>query len=161
MHGLLLSFFACQTSTDKTANEIQSEPVVELDWGSWQIDVTFQQQDVICSDLGADGQGLRTLYGEMTLGESPDVSMSLGDQALSGTLTPTGFEMDSFRPIEVTGEDPEEYGIGAVLTGTVLDLHTFSGTLVYQLDFPAGFCNIVFDAEGSWMYYEPPPPCNS
>ena len=154
----LFALVACAPAPEEKVPEEQ-EPPIEIDWGSWEIHTTFVQQDEICADLGASGAGLGTLYGEMDVDDTPRIAMSLGDQALEGVRDADGFAMTSFNPIPVNGAEPDEYGIGAVLTGTVLDLHNFTGTLLYQLDFPNGFCTIELDVDAYWMYYEPPPAC--
>ena len=159
MHFLFTTIiFACASKPVDETLDTQG-PLVEIDWGSWELQTTFLQQDDVCSDLGADGQGLGVLYGEMDVDETATLSMSLGDQQLSGERDETGFTMTSFRPIPVNGADEDEFGIGAVLTGTVIDLHSFNGSLVYQLDFPNGYCNIETEVDAYWMYYEPPPAC--
>jgi hypothetical protein len=150
--------FACAPQSAEKPEDTEGL-LVDIDWGSWEIHTTFTQQDEICSDLGADGQGLGVLYGEMDVDETTTVSMSLGDQNLSGERNDTGFVMKSFRSIPVTGAEEDEYGIGAELTAFVTDLHSFNGTLVYQLDFPNGYCTIESEVDAYWMYYEPPPAC--
>ena len=148
---------ACQTGAiDKPVEE---GPVVEIDWGSWELHTTFVQQDAICSELGGNGENLGILFGEMDVEEPTNLSFSLGDQALSGERDDVGFELTSFREIAVNGAEPNEYGIGTTLSATVIDVHSFTGTLVYHLDFPNGYCNIESDIDAYWMYYEPPPAC--
>ena len=150
--------FACKAeSSDKPPGS--EEPAVEIDWGSWELHTTFVYQDEVCADLGANGESLGVLYGEMDVEEPAALSMSLGDQELSGERDDEGFQMNSFNAIPVNGAEEDEYGIGAVLTGAVLDKHSFTGKLVYQLDFPNGYCNIESEIDAYWMYYEPPPSC--
>ena len=156
--GWLFALVACAPAPEEKVPEVQ-EPPVDIDWGSWEIHPTFVQQDDICTDFGANGAGLGTLYGEMNVEETAQIAMALGDKALEGTRDSEGFEMTAFNPIPVNGADPEEYGIGAVLSGTVLDMHHFTGVLLYQLDFPDGLCIIELDVDAYWMYYEPPPAC--
>jgi len=156
-YALPLLLVACLNETEKSSET--EGPPVEIDWGSWEINTTFIQQDDICTDFSASGENLGILYGEMDVGEPSQISMTLGDQDLSGERSDHGFKMTSFRSIPVNGAEADEYGIGAVLNATVHDLHSFTGKLVYQLDFPAGYCNIESEVDAYWMYYEPPPSC--
>ena len=155
---VFLLTFACKAETSEKS-PITEGPAVEIDWGSWELHTSFVYQDEVCTDLGANGSNLGTLYGEMDVGEPRELSMSLGDKELSGERDDQGFQMNAFNSIPVNGAEEDEYGIGVVLTGTVLDKHSFTGRLVYQLDFPNGYCNIESDIDAYWMYYEPPPSC--
>ena len=133
-------------------------PPVEVDWGSWELFTTFLGQDEICSELGASGESMGTLYGEMDAGEKT-LYLSLGDLYLSGERDDKGFELTAFRESPVNGAEPGEYGIGAALEGEMGDYRSFEGMLVYQLDFPDGYCEIDVAVDAYWMYYEPPPDC--
>ena len=143
---------------ENTGKETSEGPPAEVDWGSWELNTVFLRQDDICSDLGASGENLGTLYGEMDVGER-SLFMTLGDLSLSGERNSQGFEMTAFREIPVNGAEPDEYGIGALLTGEMEDYRSFGGKLVYKLDFPNGYCEIEVEVDAYWMYYEPPPDC--
>jgi hypothetical protein len=133
--------------------------VAEVEWGSWELNTHFVTESETCSDMGASGENLGTLYGEIDINETNELTMTLGDQFLSGSLNPDGFFIEGFRPIEVTGDD-SVYGIGVDLEGWSSDPLQFSGILVYRLDFPNGLCEMEFNIDAGWLYYEPPPFCD-
>jgi hypothetical protein len=155
---MLIAIALLSGCSEESEKPIPEGPPVEVDWGSWELQTVFVGQDEICSDLGANGENLGTLYGEMEVGEKA-LFMSLGDMYLSGERDDEGFEMMAFREIPVNGADPDEFGIGAVLDGEMSDNRSFHGTLLYQLDFPNGYCEIEVEVDAYWMYYEPPPDC--
>jgi len=152
--GLFLMACAGGKADDDTARV----PVVEVDWGSWQLDSSFETESDTCAGLGASGESLGTLYGEIEVGHPNEISMLLGDLLMEGTRSADMFEIEGFSPID-TGDDTDAYGIGASITGSPSDSHNFTGTLVYALDFPADYCEIYADIVAEWLYYEPPPPC--
>jgi hypothetical protein len=140
------------------ASSVES-PIAEVEWGSWELETHFVTESESCSTMGASGEYLGTLYGEVDVGETDELTMTLGDQFLSGSLNSDGFFIEGFRPIEVTGDDTL-YGIGVDLEAWSSDPLQFSGTLVYRLDFPSGVCEMEFDIDAGWLYYEPPPFCH-
>jgi len=151
-------FLACTPGEKTDEGTIQNS--VYVDWGSWEITTTFVQESEICNELGANGQEMDTLYGEMTT-DTPDyLSMSLGSVFLEGMRNRAGFILEGWQSIPVTGvEDPDTYGIATSLSAEVESRHAWEGALNYTLDFPDGVCEIDLDVVAEWMYYEPPPDC--
>ncbi len=148
--------FACGGENTKSS---EVPPPAEMDWGSWELRVDFQGQSETCADIGASGENLGTLYGEVEEQDSPLLSMSLGDMFLEGELNSEGFSIDGYR--SVPAENEEGYGIRANIEADLDGEHSFSGQLVYDLNFMTGSCEIRINIEGAWLYYEPPPPCTS
>ena len=133
-----------------------------LEWGSWELTTTFLSQSETCSSMGASGEAMTVLYGEMDVFGENDIELSLGDMVLEGFRDDAGFFISTFQEIDVTSDDSEQtYGITAELDGTVEDLKSFNGYLSYLLDFPNGYCAINLEIDAFWLYYEPPPDCGS
>jgi hypothetical protein len=152
---LLVSLLAC---TEDSENK-RIGTTVDVDWGSWEISTDLQHQDEVCESLGANGSNIGILFGEIEVDDSVGLILSLGDKVLTGDRDEEGFFITAFNELEVNHAEPDEFGIGVMIGATVLDEHSFTGSLVYQLDFPNGFCNIEMNIDAFWLYYEPPPDC--
>jgi len=166
---MLLMLSACSAADkeddDDSSEELdpllepeESGPPSEVEWGSWELETTFLQQSAICSDMTANGQD-ELLYAEVNVEEPDTISMLLGTRTLIGVRTASGFLLEGFDAIDTGADDPMEHGLGSMIDATVEDEKSFSGVLVYTLDFPQGFCEIESSIEAIWMYYEPPPDC--
>lgn len=134
-------------------------PPSEVDWGSWDLSTTFISQSVTCAGMGANGQGLGNLFAEIEVDAPDKIEVLLGTRQLQGVREYNTFRADSFDPIPV--ENTDGYGIGVNLEAEVLDEHNFTGELTYEIISGSGICEILIGVTASWLYYEPPPPCNS
>ena len=123
---------------------------------------TFVSETETCADMGASGSSMGVLYGEMDVFGTHDIELRLGSLLLSGFRDANGFFASSFQEIPITGDESGQIqGITAELDGEAEDAKNFSGTLNYILDFPNGYCSIGLEVDAFWLYYEPPPPCES
>ena len=148
---------ACTSS--EPAKEVVSGPPSEVDWGSWDLQTTFVSQSTSCQGMGANGQGIGDMFAEIEVGDPDDIDVLLGIRQLQGVREHNGFSADSFDLIPV--ENTEGQGIGVYLEANVIDKHTFTGQLSYEIVGEWASCTILIDVDASWLYYEPPPPCNS
>ena len=151
----LCFFIGC--SQNETKELVEAGPPSEVDWGSWELTTTFVSQSAACSDMGANGAGLGTLFAEVDVGDPDQIEVLLGPRSLQGLRDDKGFSVESFDPIPVDNTDG--LGIGVYLEAAVEDEHTFTGELSYEITTTGGSCIIEVDVDAYWLYYEPPPPC--
>ncbi|MBM74610.1 MAG: hypothetical protein CMK59_04345 [Proteobacteria bacterium] len=153
---MLLFFIAC--ATEKSVDLAPTVP----EWGSWQLSTSLISETLSCSGLGASGASMSVLFGEMDVFGDNDLEFRLGSLTLQGYRDGTGFFASSFQEIPITGNESDHvYGIIVEMDAEIEDTKNFKGTLNYILDFPNGYCSIALDVDAFWLYYEPPPTCES
>ena len=157
MRFLIPLFILVGCAQEETKEVIVTGPPTDVDWGSWELSTTFVSQSAACNDMGANGDGLGTLFAEVDVGDPDQIEVLLGTRALQGVRDDKGFSVESFDPIPVDNTDG--LGIGVYLDASVQDEHTFTGKLSYEITTTGGSCIIDVDVDAYWLYYEPPPDC--
>ena len=157
MRFLIPLCFLVGCTQNETKEVLEEGPPSDVDWGSWELSTTFVSQSAACSDMGANGSNLGTLFAEVAVGDPDQIEMLLGQRTLQGVRNDKGFSVESFDPIPADNTDG--LGIGVYLDASVGDEHSFTGKLSYEITTTGGSCVIEVDVDAYWLYYEPPPDC--